>query len=34
MNSKMLKDIIMVLDRLPVEKAWLFGSFARNGEDS
>jgi predicted nucleotidyltransferase len=34
MNSKMLKDIIMVLDRSPVDKAWLFGSFARNEEDS
>jgi predicted nucleotidyltransferase len=30
----MLNDIITVLDRSPVEKAWLFGSFARNEEDS
>ena len=34
MDAKMLNDIITVLDRSPVEKAWLFGSFARNEEDS
>ena len=30
----MLNDIIAVLGKFPVEKAWLFGSFARNEEDS
>jgi predicted nucleotidyltransferase len=30
----MLNDIVMVLGKSPVEKAWLFGSFARNEEDS
>ncbi|MDR0769331.1 MAG: nucleotidyltransferase domain-containing protein [Dysgonamonadaceae bacterium] len=34
MDSKMLNDIIMILDKSPVEKAWLFGSFARNEEDN
>jgi predicted nucleotidyltransferase len=34
MNAKMLNDIVAVLDKSPVEKAWLFGSFARNEEDS
>ncbi|MDR3189288.1 MAG: nucleotidyltransferase domain-containing protein [Prevotellaceae bacterium] len=34
MDSKMLNDIITVLGKSPVEKAWLFGSFARNEEDS
>jgi predicted nucleotidyltransferase len=30
----MLNDIISVLCKSPVEKAWLFGSFARNEDDS
>jgi predicted nucleotidyltransferase len=34
MDAKMLNNIITVLGRSPVEKAWLFGSFARNEEDS
>jgi predicted nucleotidyltransferase len=34
MDAKMLNDIVTVLDKSPVEKAWLFGSFARNEEDS
>jgi predicted nucleotidyltransferase len=34
MDSKMLNDIITLLGRFPVEKAWLFGSFARSEEDS
>jgi predicted nucleotidyltransferase len=34
MDSKMLNDIITLLGGFPVEKAWLFGSFARNEEDS
>jgi predicted nucleotidyltransferase len=34
MDKKMLNDIITVLDKSPIEKAWLFGSFARNEEDS
>jgi predicted nucleotidyltransferase len=34
MDSKMLNDIITVLDKSPICKAWLFGSFARNEEDS
>jgi predicted nucleotidyltransferase len=33
MDSKMLNDIIMVLHKSPIDKAWLFGSFARNEED-
>jgi predicted nucleotidyltransferase len=34
MDAKILNNIITVLDKSPVEKAWLFGSFARNEEDS
>jgi predicted nucleotidyltransferase len=34
MDAKMLNDIVTVLDKSPIEKAWLFGSFARNEEDS
>jgi predicted nucleotidyltransferase len=34
MDAKMLNDIITALGKFPVEKAWLFGSFARNEEDS
>jgi predicted nucleotidyltransferase len=33
MDSQMLNNIISVLDNSPVEKAWLFGSFARNEDD-
>ncbi|MDR1381515.1 MAG: nucleotidyltransferase domain-containing protein [Tannerella sp.] len=33
MDSKILNGIIAVLGKSPVEKAWLFGSFARNEED-
>jgi predicted nucleotidyltransferase len=34
MDSKMLNNIIAVLSESPVEKAWLFGSFARNEDDT
>jgi predicted nucleotidyltransferase len=34
MDSKMLNDIVTVLSNSPVEKAWLFGSFARNEDDA
>jgi predicted nucleotidyltransferase len=33
MDSQMLNNIISVLGNSPVEKAWLFGSFARNEDD-
>jgi predicted nucleotidyltransferase len=34
MDSTMLNNIVMILSKSPVEKAWLFGSFARNEDDS
>jgi predicted nucleotidyltransferase len=34
MDSKMLNNIVTVLSNSPVEKAWLFGSFARNEDDA
>jgi predicted nucleotidyltransferase len=34
MDSKMLNNIVSVLSKSPVEKAWLFGSFARNEDDA
>jgi predicted nucleotidyltransferase len=34
MDSKMLNNIVSVLSESPVEKAWLFGSFARNEDDA
>jgi len=33
MDTAMLKSIIGILGQSPVEKAWLFGSFARNEAD-
>ncbi|MDR1811032.1 MAG: nucleotidyltransferase domain-containing protein [Prevotella sp.] len=30
----MLNNIVSVLSESPVEKAWLFGSFARNEDDA
>jgi len=34
MDSKMLSNIVSVLSESPVEKAWLFGSFARNEDNA
>jgi len=34
MDSKMLNSIVSVLSKSSVEKAWLFGSFARNEDDA
>jgi predicted nucleotidyltransferase len=34
MDSEMLNNIVAVLSESPVEKAWLFGSFARNEDDA
>jgi predicted nucleotidyltransferase len=34
MDSKILNSIVSVLSKSPIEKAWLFGSFARNEDDT